>query len=168
MKKTFFIFFLGFLVMAISPGMLGAQGFLTVTPLEGLTSSGDPGGPFSPSNKTYTVQNTGDSMISWTVSKGQTWVTLSSTAGSLAAGASTTVTVSINSNANSLAAASYSDTVSFTNTTNGNGNTTRSVNLTVNTLLSAVPTLTEWGMITLIVLLGIGSVYYLRKRRLAV
>jgi len=32
----------------------------------------------------------------------------------------------------------------------------------------AVPTLTEWGMIILTVLLGIGSVYYLRKRRLAV
>jgi hypothetical protein len=33
---------------------------------------------------------------------------------------------------------------------------------------SPVPTLSEWGMIILMVLLGIGSVYYLRRRRLAV
>ncbi len=31
----------------------------------------------------------------------------------------------------------------------------------------AVPTMTEWGMIILAVLLGIGTVYYLRRRRLA-
>ena len=33
---------------------------------------------------------------------------------------------------------------------------------------AAIPTMTEWGMIILIVLLGIGSVYYLRRRRLAI
>ena len=33
---------------------------------------------------------------------------------------------------------------------------------------TAVPTMGEWGMIILIVLLGIGSVYYLRRRRLAI
>jgi hypothetical protein len=32
----------------------------------------------------------------------------------------------------------------------------------------SAPTLTEWGMIILAVFLGIGSVYYLRRRRLAV
>jgi len=31
-----------------------------------------------------------------------------------------------------------------------------------------VPTMTEWGMLILMVLLGIASVYYLRRRRLAV
>jgi hypothetical protein len=30
------------------------------------------------------------------------------------------------------------------------------------------PTITEWGMIILAVFLGIGSVYYLRRRRIAV
>jgi hypothetical protein len=32
----------------------------------------------------------------------------------------------------------------------------------------AIPTMTEWGMIILIGLLGIGAVYYLRRRRSAI
>ena len=107
-------------------------GYLSVTPSDGLSSSGSQGGPFSPSSKSYTLTNPGGSSINWTASKGQAWTTLSSTSGTLAANASTTVTVSINSNANAFAAGSYSDTVTFTNTTNGNGNTTRPVSLTVN------------------------------------
>ena len=118
---------------------LGPQ--LSVTPGDGLTSSGNQGGPFSPSSKSYTLQNTGDSSINWKASKGQVWVSLSSMSGTLAAGANKTVTVSINSNANSLAPGSYSDTVSFTNTTNGNGNTTRPVSLTVKALPLPVVTI---------------------------
>jgi hypothetical protein len=104
---------------------------LSVMPGDGLTSSGNQGGAFSPSSKGYTLQNTGVSSMSWTASKVQSWVSLSLTSGTLPAGASTTVTVSINSNANSLTPGSYSDTVSFTNTTNSFGNTTRPVILTV-------------------------------------
>jgi len=70
--------------------------------------------------------------MNWTASKVQTWVSLSSTSGTLAAGASTTVTVSINSGANALAPGAYTDMVSFNNTANNNGNTTRPVSLTVN------------------------------------
>ncbi|MEW6419423.1 MAG: Calx-beta domain-containing protein, partial [Nitrospirota bacterium] len=109
-------------------------GVLSVSPSDGLSSSGNQGGPFSPSSKNYTLQNTGGSSINWTASKGQAWVSLSSTGGTLGAGANTTVTVSINSNANTLTPSTYNDTVSFTNTTNGNGNTTRAVSLTVEPL----------------------------------
>jgi hypothetical protein len=121
---------------------VNAPAALSVTPASSLNSSGTQGGPFSPSTQTYTLQNTGSVTLNWTASKGATWVTLSTTSGSLAAGASTTVDVSINANANSLAAGAYSDTVSFTNTTNGAGNTTRAVALTVNAPanLSVTPT----------------------------
>src|SRR3990170_550967 len=96
-----------------------------------LSSSGTAGGPFSPVSQSFTLSNGGGQSIAWTASKAQSWTTLSSSGGTLAAGASATVTVSINSGANSLAAGPYSDTVTFTNTTNGTGNATRSVSLTV-------------------------------------
>jgi spore coat protein U-like protein len=106
-------------------------GGLSVTPGNGLASSGFVGGPFSPSSLAYTLQNTGGTSIAWTAAKTRTWTTLSSTSGTLSAGATATVTVSINAEANALAAGTYNDTVSFTNTTNGRGNTTRPVSLMV-------------------------------------
>ena len=109
----------------------GAQPTLSVTPPEGLISSGTAGGPFSPSSKDYTLQNTGGGSLSWTALKTQNWVTLSQSSGTLNAGQSTIVTVSINGTATTLMAPSYSDTVTFTNTTNGLGNTTRPVSLSV-------------------------------------
>ncbi|MBI4685680.1 MAG: carboxypeptidase regulatory-like domain-containing protein [Nitrospirae bacterium] len=115
------------------------NGILSVTPGDRFDSSGTQGGPFSPSNKTYTLSNTGGTSINWTASKGQSWVSLSATSGTLSPGTSTTVTVSINSNANSLAPGNYVDLVNFTNTTNGNGDTNRTVNLTVN---YSTPTIT--------------------------
>ena len=116
-----------------------AAGAMSVMPAGGLSSSGAPGGPFSPSSQQYTLTNTGGTSINWTASKVQSWVTLSSAGGTLAAGANTTVTASINSGANTLAVGSYSDTVTFTNTTNGTGNATRPVSLTVTTAPDTTP-----------------------------
>ena len=113
-----------------------SPGILEVTPTDNLTSSGNQGGSFTPSSKDFKVKNTGDASINWTVSKTQTWVSLSSTGGTLSPGESTTVTVSINNSANSLSSGTCNDTITFTNTTNRNGNTTRTVNLTVNEVTS--------------------------------
>ena len=105
---------------------------LSVTPAEGLISSGAKGGPFDPPIKEYVLQNDGGTDLKWNAAKTQTWTTLSpQTSGTLHAGESATVTVSINANANSLAAGAYSDTVTFKNMTNGKGDTTRPVSLTV-------------------------------------
>jgi hypothetical protein len=109
-----------------------APGYISVTPWEDFSSSGPQGGPFSPSSTTYTLTNPGGCPLDWTASKGQAWVSLSKTGGTLASGASTDVIVSITSNANALPPGAYGDEVFFTNTTNGNGNTTKEVNLTVN------------------------------------
>ena len=100
-------------------------GSLSVAGAGGLSSSGTAGGPFSPSALSYTLTNPGGTAIAWTAAKTQSWVTLSSSGGTLAAGGTATVTVTINSGANGLAAGSRSDTVTLTNTTNGAGNTTR-------------------------------------------
>jgi len=68
-----------------------------------LTSSGPQGGPFAPGSKVYVLTNADSSTISWSAQVDQTWLTLSSTSGTLGPGESTTVTVSINANANALA-----------------------------------------------------------------
>ena len=114
-------------VDTLVPGSSGMR----VTPASGLDSEGNSGGPFTPSSIVYTVENNSAGSINFTVSKTQSWVTLSTGGGSISGGGSTTVTVSINSGANSLADGGYSDTVSFVNTTDHDGDTTRPVNLQV-------------------------------------
>jgi uncharacterized repeat protein (TIGR02543 family) len=119
--------------LLITANFTPVPGTLAVTPATALSATGAPGGPFTPSSVTYTLQNSGNSAITWSASQTQPWVTLSLNGGSLAPGASATVTVSINANAATLAAGSYSGTVTFTNATNGSGNTTRAVTLAVTT-----------------------------------
>lgn len=122
------------------PVQLASGALLAVSPAGGLSSLGHVGGPFSPTNQTYDLSNSGDSNLTWSASKSANWVTLSSTAGTLAPGSNATVTVSINANANSLSAGSYSDTVVFTNTTNGAGSTTRPVSLIVESTFPVIVT----------------------------
>ncbi len=108
-------------------------GKLSATPTTNFAASGYVGGPFSPSSQSYTLTNTGQSPVTWSASANQSWLGLSATSGTLAAGASAVVTVSVSSTANNLAAGSSAGTISFTNSTNGSGSTTRSASLTVNT-----------------------------------
>lgn len=103
---------------------------MTVTPGTGLDSIGQPGGPFTPGNKVYTIS--ANSNIPWTVSSDKNWVTLTPSSGTATAAQPSTVTASINSNANALTAGTYNATLTFTNTLNGSGNTTRQVGLIVN------------------------------------
>jgi len=107
------------------------SGQLSVSPSSPFATGGPPGGPFTPINQTYTVNNIGGGSMNWTASNSASWLTLSVTSGTLAAGGSTNITATINANANSLAAGGYSDTIGFTNTTNGAGNTTRAVTLNI-------------------------------------
>ncbi len=104
---------------------------LGVTPSSGLTSTGEAGGPFTPGSIVYTLENQGDTGLDYTVTKSESWVTLSTGSGHLDAGATAQVTVSINSNANALGNGGYTDVVQFTNTTDHVGDTTRSVDLGV-------------------------------------
>jgi hypothetical protein len=63
----------------------------------------------NPSNKSFTVQNSGGGTLSWSASDNASWLTLGTTSGSLASGASKSVQVSVASS--SLAAGAYNGTV---------------------------------------------------------
>jgi len=108
--------------------VFGAQ--LAVSPASGFSSSGNFGGPFSPSSQTYTLSNTGGVAMIWSASNTANWLTLSVTNGTLAAGGSTNISATINADANSLTSGSYSDSISFA-TSNGSGNTSVPVSLTI-------------------------------------
>jgi hypothetical protein len=114
------------------------EGILEVTPSEAFNTSGPPGGPFHPSNKTYTLENTGGKSINWKASLTEYWLTLSSEHGALGAGETANVIVSINDMADDLAKGAYMDTVTFTNTTNGYGDTTRDVELLIDVSASNI------------------------------
>ena len=103
---------------------------MIVTPGGGLESSGDMGGPFSPSSLVYTVENAGDTTFDFGVSDDAAWVDVSG-GGTLIPGATATVNVSINAAANSLPIGLHSATVSISNLTTGDGDTTRPVSLQV-------------------------------------
>ena len=90
----------------------------------------------SPISQTYTITDSGSISLSWSANNSQSWVTLSSSGGTLAAGYSATITATINNNAYSLCTGTYTDTVSFINNINSSENTTRFVSLQV----VAVPT----------------------------
>lgn len=81
--------------------------------------TGQPGGPYTPSNKVYKVFN-GATPFLLTVSKSQPWLTLGFSSGTLAGCSSVSVTVSVNQAvAAGLTAGSYADVISFSNATIG-------------------------------------------------
>ncbi len=92
---------------------------------------GGVGGSFTPTTTTYTLQNTGSSPMDFTVSGQPSWLTVSSSSGTVPAGGSVTITVAINAGANALPIGTASGALSFTNTTNNLGTTTRPVSLIV-------------------------------------
>jgi subtilisin family serine protease len=106
------------------------EGILEVTPAEDFESSGEPGGPFMPSSKKYTLENTGGQYLYWGISKTVDWVDVDDTFGELEPNEAVTVTVRLTSEAEQLEEGVYTDTLLFTNLTNMQEQT-REVILTV-------------------------------------
>lgn len=128
---------------------------LTVTPSSSFNPFGPYGGTtsaFTPSSIAYTLTNTGNTTLSWSASKGASWLTVSPSSGSLGAGANVTVTVSLNSGVSTQTVGSHTDTVIFDNITNGNGDTSRSVTLGVSPpvpVLASLPAYTKGTSMTI-------------------
>jgi pectate lyase len=109
--------------LGIDAGSAAAPALMEITPDSSVVwaSSGNAGGPFSPTSITYTVINrgTGES-LAWCAAKSQPWLSLTPACGTLAPGASAAVTVAlVPAVTRELAVDGYSDPISFTNLTNG-------------------------------------------------
>lgn len=100
-----------------------------------VQSSGLSDGPFEPASFAYTLYNLGPSQnLSYAVQvpSGATWLSVSSTGGTIALGSQATVTVSINqAQAAALADGRYAADINFVNLTTGVGNVTREAHLRV-------------------------------------
>jgi PKD repeat protein/endonuclease/exonuclease/phosphatase family metal-dependent hydrolase len=88
-----------------------------VTPTNAFASVGNLGGPFSPTQQVYTLNNTNSIPLSWSVTKSASWLTISATNGVLLGGASTNITVSVNATASSLPVGSYADKIGLVSAT---------------------------------------------------
>ncbi len=104
---------------------------MAVAPGSGLTAYGNAGGPFAPSSITYTLTNQGTAALDYSVTTGDTWVTVTGGSGTIPVSGTTQVEVSINGGANSFPNGEYSALINFTNVTDGQGDTVRPVNLFV-------------------------------------
>lgn len=102
----------------------------TVSSSSDFFAIGAIGGPVSPASTSYTVANSGTSPVTWSAAGTQSWLTVSPSGGTLAAGTSVAVSLTFNNDANALSQGRYEDTVTFTNVTKGRS-TTRLVYLRV-------------------------------------
>jgi hypothetical protein len=125
--------------IVVTANFTAALPALQVTPATNITSTGNQGGPFSPSSFAYQLQATTGS-VGYSISGVPGWLTASSTSGTVSTTA-TTVTFTINSSANILSPATYNAIITFTDTTNNDTIQTTTAALTVN-VLTAPPNYT--------------------------
>ena len=93
--------------------------YLAVSPASSWFASGEPGGPFSPTSRTYVVTNSGSESLSWSAAPDVDWILPASAGGELAPGASTSIAFSIDVGAAPLAQGTYPATLVFSNLTTG-------------------------------------------------
>jgi hypothetical protein len=92
---------------------------LSVSPGDGWNATGYVGGPFTPSNRVYTLSNTGTNTLVWTSTPTPAWLSVSPGGGSLTTGTSSFVTFALTGAAASLPIGTYNTEVIFSNVTSG-------------------------------------------------
>jgi hypothetical protein len=105
---------------------------LKVTPTTGIVASGMQGGAFSPSSFSYTLSAPGGS-AKYTITNVPSWLTASSTSGSLTTAAKTITFKIASGAANKLTPSKYLGSINFNNTA------TSQVDATVATTLTVAP-----------------------------
>lgn len=111
------------------------QARLRATPNEGFVSAGSEGGPFEPSEISYTLNNTGTLDLGWIVSVSESWLEIDGfDSGTLPPDTSTSVTVGLSSAAAGLPAGLHGGSIEFINTTDGFGTTSLGAHLSVSSI----------------------------------
>jgi hypothetical protein len=118
------------LTLTISP----ASTHLNIAASSEASFEGPEGGPFVPSGVTYFLSNTGNSPLHWAASYTESWLSLSSTAGTIEAGGTTAVVLSFTSAAASLPQGAYFASIKFSNRSGGSGSGASDVSLYVTPL----------------------------------
>lgn len=92
---------------------------LSITPATTWVASGLPGGPFSPSTRTYVLTNSGALPLPWFVTCDADWLEVSPASGELAPGGSASVELVLNANANAKPLGTYPAQLVFSNLLSG-------------------------------------------------
>jgi subtilisin family serine protease len=96
-----------------------ASNDILATPTGVLSANGPIGGHFVPSAQIITLTNHSALSRPWTAGVTGSWITLSPSSGTLAAGASIQISVTLNAAANQLLATTHTGTVTITSTSTG-------------------------------------------------
>lgn len=88
---------------------------LRVTPITTVTSIGPVGGPFSITNWSFTLTNTGFAPLDWIAGSSTNWLAMTPGEGNLDIGVTATVTARLTAAATNLPAGIYTATAHFTN-----------------------------------------------------
>ena len=100
---------------------------LCVSPTGGFSSSGDVGGPFTPSSTVYSIEFAGEGSINYEITKESSadWLEISSSSGSLSPYTPLDITFTIGNSADTLASGAHPVRINFTNTSTHQGDTYR-------------------------------------------
>jgi hypothetical protein len=93
----------------------GLPDSLGISPANGFTATGTPGGPFTIDFGTIQLTNSGATSLTWSLTITSSWLRASSTSGTLPLAGSSEVIVSLNATASQLPVASYRSGLQFTN-----------------------------------------------------
>lgn len=93
----------------------GLPGALGISPANGFTAAGTPGGPFTIDFGTILLTNSGATSLPWSLTITSSWLEASLSNGTLLPAGSTNVTVSLTAHASQLPVGTYRGSLNFTN-----------------------------------------------------
>ena len=106
--------------LMVDVGLVVTEEDFVVTPPDALMAYGPEGGPFAPSERTYTLMNVGSAAIVWDAYRAADWLdALEPSEGELSPGGTVDVRMALNATADTMLHGLYTASVVFDDTANG-------------------------------------------------